>query len=99
MSGSTDCGEFPGIVIMASLTRRLGAPLAATGLALAFGIIPAQAASASGWQRVYRNSARTGNILYSVAARAAAIVRRVWGHLWQHGSAPRVNTAPTGRPR
>ena len=29
------------MVIMASLTRRLGAALAATGLALAFGIIPA----------------------------------------------------------
>jgi len=56
---------------MMSLTRRLGAPVAATGLALALGIISgltAQAASASGWQRIYRNSNKTQNILYSAAA-------------------------------
>ena len=56
------------MVIMASLIRRLGAALAATGVVLAFGIIPAQAASAGGWQRVYRNSVKTENSLYSVAA-------------------------------
>ncbi len=51
---------------MVSLTRRPGRPVVATGLALALGIIwpvPAHAASAGGWQRVYRNSAKTQNSL------------------------------------
>ncbi|SRR5581483_12134122 len=57
--------------MMMSLTRRLGRPVVATGLALALGIIPgvpAWAASAGGWQRVYRNSSKTQNILYGMTA-------------------------------
>jgi hypothetical protein len=70
---------------MMSHTRRLWAPVAATGLALALGIIsgvPAQAASASGWQRVYRNSSKTQNILYSAAALSGSDIWAVgvWGN-------------------
>lgn len=82
---------------MASLTRRLGGPVAATGLALALGIIcpagPARAASASGWQRVYRNSAKTQNILYGMAALSASDqwAVGVWGKsaLVMHGTGSR----------
>lgn len=78
---------------MMSLTRRLGGPVVATGLALALGIIsgvPAQAASATGWQRVYRNSSTTQNILYGMAALSGTDQWAVgdWGNsaLVMHGN-------------
>jgi hypothetical protein len=62
---------------MMSLTRRLGGPVAATGLAPAlgiiFGVVPARAAGAGGWQRAYRNSAKTQNILYGTALSSSDI--------------------------
>jgi hypothetical protein len=81
---------------MARLIRRPGRPAVATGLALALGIIfavPAQAAGASGWQRVYRNSSKTRNILYGMAALSASDqwAVGVWGKsaLVMHGNGSR----------
>lgn len=82
---------------MMSLTRRLDASVAATGLALAlgiiFGVVPARAAGASGWQRVYRNSAKTQNILYGAAALSSSDIWAVgvWGQsaLVMHGTGSR----------
>jgi hypothetical protein len=82
--------------MMVSLTRRLGGPRVATGLALALGIIsgvPAQGASAGGWQRVYRNSNKTQNILYGMAAPSGSDqwAVGVWGNsaLVMHGNGSR----------
>jgi hypothetical protein len=82
--------------MMMSLTRRLGGPVVATGLALALGIIsgvPAQAASVGGWQRVYRNSNKTQNILYGMAALSGSDqwAVGVWGNsaLVMHGNGSR----------
>ena len=93
MSGSTDCGELPGDRHHDETQPQAGGAVAATGLALALGIIPAQAASAGGWQRVYRNSAKTENSLYSVAALSGSDqwAVGVWGNsaLVMHGNGSR----------